>query len=195
MKFFLLVLFLFSLNSITSQIHSQKKEATIYFRDGSKIECIARIKGSEIIVFDDQGEKEKLDYRKVSKIKHVPIVGKGIFEYKVKIGYNEPILIELIKEDYLSLYGFFSQSTTNLGNEFIFNDVGVYYYVGKSNESTVTDFQQPPNKYGKQWWRKLSQEYFKDCDELVRKLKDKEFKQNDLVDIVEFYNSNCSNKL
>ena len=98
------------------------------------------------------------------------------------------MLIELIKEDYLSLYGMRVSYKDNVGG--LYSDI--HHYVGKRDESTITDFQEKPNKYGKLWWRKLSQDYFKDCEELARKIKTKEFKPVDLLAIVEYYNSNCS---
>ncbi|MEZ4852991.1 hypothetical protein [Flavobacterium sp.] len=40
-------------------------------------------------------------------------------------------------------------------------------------------------------FKKFINNYFKDCQKLISKVENKEFKKKNLEEIVEFYNSNC----
>ena len=192
MKLIYLVVIMFSFYSA----QCQKKESTVYFRDGTKKQCVTKIKNNQILIFDEKGNKSKFNYREISKLKTEPKYGTGTFEYKIKIGYSEPILLELIEENRLNLYGIEVDISTTIGDMGVTGDVitikgkGILHFVGKNGESLVTNFEQP-NKYGNVWFKKLSKDFFHDCKILVDKIENDEFRRKDFLEIVKFYNLNC----
>ncbi|TAI47409.1 hypothetical protein [Flagellimonas allohymeniacidonis] len=185
MRYFLVLFFLlfFCLG------HSQKRESIIHFRNGEQKKCLATMRKGKIIVFHENGKKEKLDHRTVSKIEYGSVWGTGIFYYKIQKGYSGVMLIELIKAGAVNLYGVYIHQTSFDG---VSSGGNMLYYLGKENEGTLTNFERP-QQYGQTWFETYAKEFFADCGPVLQKIERKEFRRLDLPEIAEYYNSTCGN--
>jgi len=63
------------------------------------------------------------------------------------------------------------------------------FYVSKNNDTTIVEF---PTKTVFKSFKKNASIFFKDCSELVEKIRKKELKKSNIIEIVEFYNNTCS---
>ena len=129
MKYFFFFFFIF----ICFSTYSQKKESTIYFRNGDTMKSLATMRKGKIVTFDDSGKKKKLDFRTVSHIDYGQGQATGVYYYKIQNGYNIPKLVELYKEGNLCLYGVRA----------MYQDPGfgyhwtTLYYVGRKEPSPI----------------------------------------------------------
>uniref|UniRef100_UPI003305A725 hypothetical protein n=1 Tax=uncultured Croceitalea sp. TaxID=1798908 RepID=UPI003305A725 len=66
------------------------------------------------------------------------------------------------------------------------------YYIKKDKDPVpVFVYGKSTLSFGKSF-RKTAMEYFKDCDELVEKIRKREFKRKHLIEIVYFYDKKCN---
>jgi hypothetical protein len=66
----------------------------------------------------------------------------------------------------------------------------VRYFLEKPNEEKLIQIGSKGNPVTKHF-KKSVNEYFKDCPDLVLKISAKEFKIDDLPEIIEYYKNNC----
>ena len=185
MRYFLVLYFLF----FFYLGHSQKRESTIYFRNGEQKKCLATMRKGKVIVFHENGKKEKLDHRSVYKIDYGSVWGTGEFYYKIRDGYSGVMLIELIKAGAVNLYGYYIHQTTFDG---VTAGGNMIYFLGKEKEDTLTNFERP-QQYGQTWFETYAKEFFVNCNPVLEKIESKEFRRFDLPEIADYYNSTCGN--
>jgi len=181
----------------------QEREATILFNDNTSIKGFAEIKKEKIyfrvslnekvtewnydmakgLVFSGYGFSEKYLYIKPGKYSKKPIIMEVVEEGNVCL-YMETI--ETIKtivhpqhnEPLSPSNPFYKFPETRK-----IYDIERTYYVKKSNEEYATDISFS--------FKDNSMRYFSDCIELVKKIKTKEFKKEDILEIVYYYNDYC----
>lgn len=217
----LLLLFLtaYSISNAQSIIPfvNKYKNATIYFRDGTVKEGLGKI-----TLLDDKikfkankkADKEIYDYRELDKITFKEKKEDKTYQYKIfkKKNVKKPQypLLEIEVIGNFSLFskevtytastpGFGGHSFSVGGNSFStpatggFNYSNTYkvYYITKKNSDEVYFIFDKKILGGK--FIKSARKYFEDCPLLVEKINSKEFKRNDIIEIIEFYNKNCGN--
>jgi hypothetical protein len=170
------------------------KKATIHFNDGTSVEGFARLKTvftsrEEVIVFkNDEKENEKI--YTVKDVKGITIENEDdIREYEyLKVSKSSfPELYEVVVEGYVVLY-----QKTRLYDDFYTNDNNHGYY---SYEQTkyylMRDGDQFPTKIKDNYIKSLA-DFMKDCDSLVRKIKNHEYDYSMIKDVVNYYNDICA---
>ncbi|MEE9362414.1 MAG: hypothetical protein V3U92_07445 [Cellulophaga sp.] len=192
-------------------VSSQKREGTIYFKDGTKKVGYIRNR-SDIITSKDRLEfriskksKEisEFKYTDISKIDFNNATSENIFAifyYKTLMENSENMLeVSLIYKGYVSLYrhiGYFENSQGGGGSI-------TEYYVQKGEENIVKIF---PGKVLGKSSETLMKSFFEDCPKLVELIDRKAFKMfvanspslakkrhtNRIIEIVKYYNSKCS---
>lgn len=192
-NFMLSILFLGSIQS-----YCQKSSGSITLIDGKVIQGFIRI-GSDFFKFKENEDDEGIKYD-WTKAVAATIIDRDNNELKYQFVYVEnkdkPVILEVVIEDYLSLYALSATSYTanggNYSNGGSFKDSKTYY-VKKKDEKTAqfyTGFSYIP----KISFKKFIETYFNDCPQIQEKVENKEFKKKDLEEIVSFYNKNCAPK-
>ncbi|MNQ63896.1 hypothetical protein D3C85_782940 [compost metagenome] len=107
---------------------------------------------------------------------------------------KKPLLLTVMTDGYLKLYGGFSTSYggSGMGAGMGFSSSSTYHI-----KRTTDKMGQYFIAYGyvpKIGFKKVVQSYFTDCPELQEKVEKGEFKKDDYEDIVKFYNQNCAPK-
>lgn len=193
-----------------SNFQAQNQRAVIYLRNSDTLRGYARISLKNKIIFREKKEldKQRLDSKTVKKIS---INENGLtreYEYKLlrkKSGQAVPTLMTPVTLGKINLFRTTAQRFSHLGNsDFGMNNQnsfgfpsGTYfsidqYYVGEDETDfvehlTSTEF----NIFGKSF-RKTASEYFKDCPELVKRIKNRTYRKNDIEEIVTYYNEECN---
>ena len=181
---------------------AQNQKATLYFRDGTKLKGLAKLirGGTEVKYRKDK--KSKVIVYNSQKIDKITIRQSDIdvpYQYKIIKKKSHPTLLEILKIGKVTLY-----RTVNInyyGEFYPYGAAGprtgggysrtvIYYYASKNNSDFVTRLGKRGSLLSKNF-RKSIIKYFNDCPELVAKIKSKEFRKRDIVEIVEFYNTNC----
>ena len=200
MKKILLLIALFS--TLLSFSQNPYESGTLTFRDGNILEGDLKILlDNRTIKFrNSERKKKEYNYTEIEELKIVKDYVTEIYKYKIIVGMR-PKLLRVIKETKgkLNLYAidFYVASEFNKTGSPIDDFKGYEehfreYYVSKGNEDIVIKLGSDRNIFGSQFFKKTAMKYFKDCPTLIKKIKNKEFnRQNDIKNIVEFYNENC----
>lgn len=193
------------------------KSATLYFRDGTIKEGLAKITVlDEKIKFkkNKKSKKSIYDYSKIDKIIILETKGFVTYQYKIikKKNVKKPQypLLKILEKGSLSLYSIEQTGTITSpglsGYDVNMNGKNVHvastkgmstyfssksYYISKGNSTEVFSINNTNILGGK--FIKSASKYFKDCPELVKKIESKEFRRNDIIGIVQYYNQNCGN--
>lgn len=183
-KIFVITLFLFSTTLI-----SQEK-ASLILRNGDTLNGYSYARETlQSIKFQKEKDSKKVKYN-YKQVKRV-LFRNQIFDYKVIEGIRStPRLYKLMKPGKVSLYRFDFTRTSNFNNFSMSNEV-VEYSVCKNYSDLVTVF----NASGlgiERSFRKKAAKFFKDCPELVEKIKSKTWRMKNIPEIVDYYNNNCS---
>jgi len=188
---------------ITFSVLSQQN-ATLYFRNGSKLEGIAQITKFSEVKFqkNKESKKVKYSYRELDKIVIWDKDRNKYIEYRYKVPVSEtPKLLEIILEGYVSIY---RKTHLNFGGT-----LGTILYMTFDDNKTLAHklgyIDVPPYKLS------LFKEYIPDfntknksikkklikkvkrCKDILNKLEKekKEFRKKGILDLVIYYNNNC----
>lgn len=196
-----LIILLIVLSSTIS--YSQRQKATLFFKDGTKIEGLAKITSfGDKIKFKKNKKSEKVFYNS-QQIDKIVIRENDVdktYQYKIIKNKNTPQLLEPLKEGKVTLYrdlkqgynpgmsmgGFGAGGMTFGGGSYSISS----YYVSKDGGNIVIHLGDSGTIFTKNF-KKAASEYFSDCAELVKKIETREYKKRHIVEIVEFYNENC----
>lgn len=224
MKKTILVLLFLSMYTFSSAQKSiipfinKYKKATIYFRDETKKEGLAKVTFFDSkIKFKKNKKSEKVIYNYMDIDKLTILEGKENVTYQYKIHKHKDFkkpqypLLEIVTIGKISLFskdvthtsstpGFGSFSVNGSGSASYSPSMGgfsnsyssIIYYLSKDNSDEIFYYMDKNILGGK--FKKTASKYFKDCPELVKKIQSKEFKRGDIVEIVEYYNENCGEK-
>jgi hypothetical protein len=188
-----IIYFLFLLISFV--IYSQEREAIILFNDNTSIKGFGEIK------------KEKIYFKvslagKTSEWSHdfakgILFSGYGFSEKYIYIKpdkYSKPVLMEVIEEGNMNLYResnyglsigmelFVKASEATVGPKLDY-DYSSKYYVKRENEENATDLSFR--------FKTISLRYFSDCEDILEKIRNKDFKVKTIPELVFYYNDYC----
>ena len=183
---FFLILFYFGF--------SQDQEATIFFKDGDSLKGFAMIKNEKIkfrLSLDDK--PDTWDEESVSKVEFYGFNIIKTYVYMKPNKYEKMRLFELLVDGEVSLYlegfsHFVTTSPNNPGSSQIVDKI--YNYVKRKTD----EFPTCINCYPLESWKKKTLAFFKDCPNLIKKIKNNELREIHLVDIVYFYNDYCTDE-
>ncbi len=180
---------------LSFQIFSQvtKRKATLFFKDGKELSCYARISGDYIryVEKDIRSAETRVDYKELNSIKILMNDNFVELVYKTEEGKTKPRLMELVNNGKMKLYRIGDAYESNIGFQSNPN------YFKRSSASSVYFLQTKENKdivfrFSKDF-EVNSKKYFSDCNLLVEKIGDDDFRKKDISKIVIFYNENCGN--
>ncbi len=186
------LLFVFAVLITVSSI-AQNQKATLYFRDGGSVDGYATIMNSDEIKFRKGRDSQKTIYNSISIYKAVIRVNGVDTEYVyVDIAdKNTTRLLEPIVKGTVTLYRDISNGYSHqpLNGVMITQAYSINsYYVSRNGEDAI---HLGNNQVFSKNFKKSASNYFKDCPRLVKKIKAKELKKKDIVEVVEIYNFLC----
>lgn len=175
---------------------SQKEHGTITLNNGSTITGLVKVTKSAF-KFKESEDSEAVKYD-FEKAKEATITDKkGIitkFEFVALKEGKQPELLQIVEDGYMRLYSdsntYFGSAAPGAGSSFRTTET---YYVKRKNE-TVAQYYLAVGYIPKIGFKKVIETYFKDCLEIQQKVENKEFRSNDYIEVVKFYNSNCAPK-
>lgn len=186
-------------NAQLSFLLKKHQKATIFLKNETKKEGYIKFLNNNKISFKEKknGKASILNHNTVDKITTRINYKKCTFKYITIENNQKPSLLEIIGEGKVILYEK-SYSTHNLpiltNNSFNTNNTQslTHYtevFVSRPNDSIATDLDY--KKFNRKHFFKKIIEYFKDCPSLIKKIKAKEYKRRDFIEIVDYYNDNC----
>lgn len=182
--------------TLCTTLSGQEREATILFNDSTSVKGFGEIKKEKIyfrvsldakikewdfemasgLIFSGYGFSEKYLYIKPDKYSKKPIIMEVIEEGNVNL-YKKSFITEKAYDDP-------TKSITDINNRKTYvYDFESTYYVKRKNEENATDLSFS--------FKTNSIKYFSDCKILVEKINKKEFKKDNIVEIVYYYNDYC----
>ncbi len=162
---------------------------------------------------ESQKGKKKIDYKKIKKIvlsKDTP--NQREFYYK-KTNANKYLkFVELLHRSKYDIYVNSSNDLSLFYKDVDRSNIGDFLSFGtdfinqpyRSNSEIKKYLMQVKNPkyllkiddsdelqfiYSNRKLRKYAEKFFKGCEELIKKIKDKEYKTDDIIEIIDFYNS------
>ncbi|WP_338360209.1 hypothetical protein [Yeosuana marina] len=176
MKIIFIILIVFS----CSLANAQFNKGTVYLKDGNTKTGLIKERDLGGIKYKEKEESDVELYDHTS-IDGYDITEKGIAKYRYKKTENGfPQIMQIVRVGKINLY------SIKVANRDIMTGIRVnynfIYFIEKDNVIT---------RVGKKL-SKSDLELFKDCPSLIKKIKKKEFKKNDVYQIVNFYDMNCS---
>lgn len=179
---------------ISLQMFSQakKKKATLLFKDGKELNCLARISGDNIryVESDRRAEEIVVDDKELNGIKIWMNDQQIELYYKTEEGKAKPKLMQLVLKGKMKLYRISDTYEKNIGfssNENYFNDKSastVYFLDSSENKGFVFRFARN--------FEENAKKYFADCNTLSEKIGKDDFRKKDIFKIVLYYNENCN---
>ncbi len=148
--------------------------------------------------YDEKGDKQKLNLENVKEIGIEYLGEKTILKCLLNtcelganyIGDTKYVLLKPIKEDIISVYyypkstynpGFMNGSPSSTGSFSSFDSTVLVKPDGKMVE---------PTSYGS--FKNKMKNFFSDCPELVKKIEEKTYKRDQVKEMIEDYQKNCS---
>lgn len=189
----------------TEILIAQKSEAKLVFKDGTVLKGLGKLKGTASVKFrkNKKAKAKKYHFRDLESVQlYIEEFVKTYVYLPVKKKNKYRVLEEVVVGD-ISLYKIVSQGThvpmgvgfsgaaggmgmgMSMGSGFSIKS----YYLRKKGEKEVTHITST-DLFSKNF-KKAATAYFKDCPDLVEKIKTKEYRKREIRAIVEFYNSKC----
>lgn len=197
-RIFLVLIFLAFSYKIEAQFNLKYREATIFFRDGTQKNGLGKLAklGTKIKFKETKKDEPNFyDYRKLSGFVIKYNIENIEYEYKIIQGKTGAKLLRVKERGKLNLYyTIVNSGAWSAGPNGVMNYSGGYdtevYYIGSKDENIVYETHGLIG-VSKKKFKKLTNTFFKDCPELMKKITDKEFKKRHIVEIIEFYNDKC----
>ena len=171
---------------------SQNDKCIIYFKDGTKLEGLGKLKSNGQVKFRLDKESDKQNYHSsiISKIQFINYKV-TTFEYKVIDDLNSEWL-ELIIKGKVSLYTIsINHQQMGMNGGMSFGNTTTYYFTCHNNDSQVYRIASVGTI--SRSFKKTASDFFKDCPKIVKKIHDETYKKDDLKRIViEYNNSDCN---
>ena len=171
----------------------------LYFIDGTMTNGLAHINIlNDKIKFKKHKEDKRISYnhKSISKLilKRDTIIKE--FRYKKTLGRRAPRLLELIIEDdnvslyaeilELQMYGLVG-AILKIPNKIVHT-----YYIVKNNNNHAVFFGDTDYTVHKRF-KEIARKNLENCEEVLTKIENKEYKVKDIKEIVKHYNKKCSN--
>lgn len=174
-----------------SFIQAQKNNGTMIFNDGKILNGLIKIYGNEIIFKKtEKSERENYNYENISAVTFLDKENTTQrFEY-IKLEHkNKPQLCYVEINDFLKLYSSVSSSFNMNGLAGYFRSTSTFY-IKRENEEFAT-YYVAFGYIPKTSFKNVVFDYFKDCNNLIKKLERKDFKKKHYFEIIKYYNANC----
>lgn len=195
---FLLALFL------GSTMHAQRTKAILYFKDGTQITGLGKLKGANKVKFRKtrKDKAKKYDFKNLEKVKiyeaddintyvYLKVKDKNHYRVLEEVVVGEVMLYKIVSHGQhagVGMGGFGGAGggmAIGMGTSFSIKS----YYVKQKNEQEVTHLGST-DLFSKSF-KKAAGSYFKDCPDLVKKIQNRESKKRDIREVVEYYNTEC----
>ncbi|TCK64999.1 hypothetical protein DFQ05_2211 [Winogradskyella wandonensis] len=214
MRFFKIIsaiLFLLFVNLAVAQY--SYTPAKVFLKDGSTLSGEVDLIAFPLRQWSPSEEFFSFKANKSKKEISVKSIDSVVFSIKVKTKKNRKIvtykesqkfipiyikenkehlrMVRLIINDKLILYSRAVNTGTGVNGNGGFTGFGAnnQYFVAKNpNQVPVVLLPNGPKRF-----RKEAMNYFSDCTDLVEKIESKELKREDIIEIVQFYNTKCTN--
>jgi hypothetical protein len=178
-----------------------QNKISITLKDGSIIHGLGRtIEDGKILLKKTKGAKKEIyDYKTVKKLTiYNDDDTEENYNYKIiegSAGFDSVKLLEVILVGEVILYQDYTDgmafSPNMMGGGSGFTSYSkTTYYIAKKGSDIVTNLKLA-NTYSKKFI-KLTKKYFGDCNELMSKIKAKDFKRYGIEAVVKYYNNNCN---
>jgi len=198
---------------ISFATNAQKTKTVLYYKNGDSIVGFSKGVHYDLIKFSNE-KKGKYRKKDITNIKKVILYYKnGKVEYHhlyvKKKRKMEEFYSRLVLKGPINYYIYSSQYThnftsfknINIGNGKTLNQmtqersnhtVNIIYLKNKKSKHAVYISDLYFSLFGAKIFRKNAATFFNDCPKLAKKIKSKELKKPDIIEIVEFYNNNCN---
>jgi len=190
-KLFLVFTLLFAIASFGQEakgFYMKNKNATIYFRDSTTLDGLAKITSFNDIKFRKNKKSKKITYN--SKLVYKLIIHKKDidieYHYKIVFERPNPILLEIAVKGRLSLYRELQVYTYNSGSPVL------YVTKDDSDFADIIGYTKSGSKSKKNIKELLS--YIEDCPNLVDLIQNGKFKHKSIEEIIKYYNLHCVEK-
>jgi hypothetical protein len=179
---------------VSLQSYCQKEKGTITLLNGSVLSGLVKATSTSFkFKQNENSETIKYDYNDAISATVINSENEEL-KYEYVDYQKKPLLLTVMIDGYLKLYGGFSTS---------YGGGGMGAGMGFSSSSTY-HIKRTTDKIGQYFiaygyvpkigFKKVVQSYFTDCPQLQEKVEKGEFKKDDYKDIVKFYNQNCAPK-
>lgn len=196
---------------ISININSQKIKTILFLKNADSIIGYSKGINYSNIQFSKErkGKYKKIDIKEIEKVILYSKKGKKEYHHlyvQKKRGVDEFFAL-LISEGpinhylYSSYYSFINHISTDVtGNamnssrsaNITSHSVNINYLKKENEKQSFLISDVYWSLFGEKYFRKKASVFFKDCPTLIKKIKTKEFKKSDLVEIIEFYNTKCN---
>lgn len=187
---------------ITTFCFSQRQQFTIHKNDGDKYITNKYSEKKDGIKFKtENGDFKNVKWPQLDKIVSSGKKEKDNYTLKyIKFNGNGALMEEMISGTW-SLYKQENRVPIRVdSNELNTNGIGtpntrtiasntIEWYVVKEGEAKAHYLKGNNLAYGS--FKENAIKYFEDCEILVKKIEEKDFKRKDVAEMVEFYNENC----
>ena len=191
-KITLILIFISSLSN--AQIVNSFESALLTFRNNTTKKGEVKILDDKrTIKYRNKSEQEKNEYN-YRDVKEIEITKDGVikkYKYKIIAG-KEPKLMRVVKEHEGKINLYAIDYYKNWGG--IINYYS-HYYINKGKGHAVEKLGSSEIIFGKKKFEKGIKKIFKSCPNLIKKVKNKEFKrtkEEDIEKIIDYYYKNCS---
>tara|TARA_R110001632_G_scaffold53818_2_gene132234 strand:+ start:694 stop:1263 length:570 start_codon:yes stop_codon:yes gene_type:complete len=184
-----------------SSIAQYYARAELHFLDGTKTFGLAHINTfNDKIKFKKHKDDKRISYnhKDVSRLVLRRDTIKKEFRYKKTLGRRAPRLLELIIEDKnISLYAEITEvrmygligALLKVPNQFIY-----IYYIVKEDANKAIYFGDTELTAHKRF-KEITKKHLKGCDEVLIKVKNREYKVKNSQEVVRHYNKKCTKDL
>lgn len=193
------VILFFLLGILSTKMYSQKGMSTIYFEDGTTKKWFIKV----ISNYKNNTKFTKPVYRIVlhDKISNDTIVYEYIKLKKKKKPFFMKVIIDGKKAALYSRYhikhpgSYMSFDVSNPTGPMTFSSGGDgdLYYAKKKDSTYAMEIYQTGTLgfYGSKFKRR-AQIFFSDCPDLTKKINNKEFKTQNVLEVFEYYENSCN---
>ena len=204
--------FLLNVYNVVGQAN-EENFSTIIFNDGTKIKGYGEIKKNKILF--KLTEKEEFTEWSHDSVKGITFSGYGFaekYEYVIPDKYTEPKIMEVLETGKVSLYrrwknnvnmimiisenqnplNFINNAINLNSNTDSFSEAPIHkdsfskepiHYVKKENEQYATDINFS--------FKTRVLKYFADCEIIIKKIKNRTFKIDNIPELISYYNNFC----
>ncbi len=196
---------------LTCSFWGQETIAKLYFRDGDTIEGLAKIVKNQVkFKISEDAKSDLWDYLDISGLELSDGAYNIHYDYVEVRKSKEPKLLELVESGDVYLYTktkkkgqtkdlnkiIGKDGTVTIGadtfSKLNFKGEDVYEYYLKRK----LDFEAVCINCGvfgvSDTWKNRTSRFFGDCDTLIQKISKSEYRVDDMVEIIEFYNDSCN---
>jgi len=203
----ILYVLLFSSSFYGQFYESEYQKTRLYFKNGDSINGFSKIDEENRLFFKKERNSKKVRYshKELTGIKMFKDDKTKTFKYKLLASVG-PLLLRVENQENLKMQLYSQSFFASEGSPGGFTN-GVYspgfstgktievkrYYINKKNSKlSVQKIWSDTNGRKNKEFRNRIVKYFKDCKPLVVKIKNGQYHRFQMLEIVDFYNFNCS---